>query len=158
MKASKMCLQCLKDLSILTLQLSVESKSGLKNNKKQLKKSIIEHLESNFSTKDVPASIFSGINRQIKKLTGVNDAFSLRKAKEIEISRQIAAKIQKKYKNNLTELLVFSVIGNSLDFFKDINKSARQMQKKITLSGNSTAEFRKRLKDSKNLLFFDIDG
>ncbi len=154
MLAHKKCLKCLNDLSVLALELSISGKPGLKTQKSRLKKKILALLEKKFSTKKVPASIFSCINRRIKNLTGVHDAFSSRKRVEMEISRRVALKIRKNYKNNLTDLLLYSATGNSLDFFKELNHTARQMQKNIFFSKDSTDQFKKMLKKAETVLFF----
>ncbi len=154
MLARKECLKCLKNLSILALDLSISDIPKLKPQKSSLKKKSLHCLKKKFSTKKVPATIFSCINRKIKNLTGVQDAFSGRKKIEMDISRRVALKIRKNYKNNLTDLLLYSATGNSLDFFKDLNHTARQMQKNIFFSKDNIDQFRKKLKKAKSLLFF----
>lgn len=154
MKAQKECLECLRNLSVLALQLSISDKTALKTQRNMLKRSIIKLLEQRFSTKKVPAAIFSQLNRKIKNLTGVHDAFSIRKKLEMAISRKVTLKIRKNYKNSLTDNLLYSAAGNSLDFFKEINHTARQMQKNIFFSKDSTGQFRKMLKKTKTMFFF----
>lgn len=72
----------------------------------------------------------------------------------MDISHKVALKIRKIYKNSLTDLLLYSAAGNSLDFFKEINHTARQMQQNIFFSKDSTAQFRKMLQRAKTMLFF----
>lgn len=111
-------------------------------------------LKQEFDTDKVPAAIFTKLNRKIKKLTKVNDAFRNRKHLEIETSRLIANKMLKTYKFTLKELLLFSALGNSLDFFKDINHSASQMQKRISFSKDDIILFKRELNKAKKIIFF----
>lgn len=154
MLAKKECYKCLKNLSLLALDLSISENKTLKSKRKHLKASLLKLLESKFSTQKVPAAIFTLINRRIKKLTKVQDAFIHLKKTEVDISRKISKKIRKKYKNNLEDLLLFSVAGNSIDFFKEINKTAKEMQKHICFKKNNLKAFKNKLSYARTILFF----
>ncbi len=148
MLARKKCKNCIKSLTLKTLELSTAGKNR-KNNK-----SLAEELIKNFRLGCVPAKIFTGINRRIKQITGNPDAFYCFKEREMQYARQIAARTRPPRNAGLETLLLFSAKGNTLDFFKDIENSAAQMQKKTSFSRNAISSFRSKLKRGRRLLFF----
>ena len=154
MLAHKKCRRCLKDLCLLSLELSISEDPRLKAKKSSLKKELLKQLREKFSTGKVPAAIFTDMNRRIKELTGVHDPFRKRKKVEMDTSLRIAQKVRKTHKNSLCGNLLYSAAGNSLDFFKEINHTAAQMQEKIFFAKDHTRELKNRLKAAKTILFF----
>ncbi|MBI4846936.1 MAG: DUF89 family protein [Candidatus Omnitrophica bacterium] len=139
----------------MTIQLALDKKPQLIPQKTYIIKLILDDLRKIFSTNHVPALIFTNINRKIKKLTRTSNPFAQRKALEIAHARTISKKIFSSYHpHRLGELLLFSAAGNSIDFFKEIHHSNREMQRSITLSINESKKFKSTLKNAKKILFF----
>ncbi|MFH1460661.1 MAG: ARMT1-like domain-containing protein [Candidatus Omnitrophota bacterium] len=154
MKARKDCLKCLRNLTLQTIDNSISEKPSLKLQEAVLKKLLITFLDQEFNTHKVPAAIFTKINRRIKKITLVNNPFKKRKAQEIENCRNIIKNIKKNYLNTLEELLLLSVLGNALDFFKTIVNSNKEMSKKIKFTKADFKKFKYALKKAKKIIFF----
>jgi len=91
-----------------------------------LEQSILKSINRQFIPSATPAAIFTKLNRKIKKLTGVKDAFKLRKKSEIKAAYAVSKKLIKSYDNTFEQLLLLSVSGNSLDFFKEIRHAGDQ--------------------------------
>ncbi len=154
MHTKKECYQCIKKLTLKTIELSYPSRPNLKQKPARVEKSVLKMLAQQFTKHKVPAVIFTKINRQIKKKTLANDPYKKRKHEEMTIARSISRKILKPYQYNLKKLLLFSAAGNSLDFFKDIHHSAQEMQKQIHFRIDETLKLKKKLRGAKKILFF----
>jgi len=153
MHACVECLSCLKNLSLKTITLALGEKLSAKKRGKYIKKGILNILESSFATSKVPAAIFTDINRKIKKLSNSYAPFKKHKDVEINTARKISHNAIKNYTLTLKDLLRFSAAGNSLDFFKDINETAKEMRSNINFTIDKTPVFKKALKKAKIALF-----
>ncbi|MFH1063309.1 MAG: ARMT1-like domain-containing protein [Candidatus Omnitrophota bacterium] len=154
MLAQKQCLKCLKNLVKMTIELSfLQSKISAKINQ-DIKISLLKELNLQFCLKKVPAEVFTKINRKIKKLSGIEDAFAQRKQQELNSAKIISTKLLENNSLSLEELVLLSAKGNSLDFFKTIQESEKDMKKKISFALNHFDLFAKKLKKSKNIVFF----
>jgi len=163
MFAQNQCFECLKNLTLKTIDLSFEQKSIKKRGKsskrlqveqKMLTKKLIAKLKQRFAKNKVPAALFTDLSREIKKTSKINNAFLKRKQEEMSSASGISRKMEKKYTGGVKELLLFSVLGNSLDFFKSINKTNKEMQRSIKFSRAHFKSFLTKLKHSKTILFF----
>lgn len=154
MHARKECYQCLKNLTFKTIDLALSQKSSLVNKKVSLETTMLSMLNQQFDTNKIPALIFTKLNRRVKNLTQVNDAFKKRKKKEMEIARYVSTHLLKNCRFNLKELLLFSAAGNSIDFFKDLQHSAWEMQRRIMFSKDNTLRLKKQLQTAKIIVFF----
>ncbi len=154
MLVNQECLPCLRTLTLRTLDLSLAQKPRLAHKKAALQKILLAHLNREFRPDKVPAVLFTAINRMIKQHTGVSNAFKQRKNAEIRSSREIARTMRPAYKHTLNELLRFSVSGNSLDFFKQLDHSGREMRRRIRFTINNRREFQKKLAKARRIIFF----
>jgi uncharacterized protein with ATP-grasp and redox domains len=154
MKAKKRCLSCIANLTRQTLSLCFGQGKLTDKEKTRISKEVLSLLKTRFSTDKAPAAVFTQINRRIKKLTKIDDAFTKRKSLEIKSAREISRKIFKNPFAGLERLLLFSAKGNSLDFFKTIEQSEKDMQKKSFFAINQIKQFRAHLKKAKQIAFF----
>jgi len=154
MRVHPECLPCLQALTLKTLDLSLTQKPRLSSKRGVFQRLLITQLNREFSRDKVPAALFTAINRRIKQFTGVPNAFKQRKHEEMTISFKIARKMRPVYKNTLNELLLFSVSGNSLDFFKQLDYSAKEMHRRIRFTVNDIEKFKKKLYGARRIVFF----
>lgn len=154
MRVQKECYLCLNKLAMKTIDLSIQQKPVSSQKKTLFRKTIRQILAREFNANKVPAAIYTKLNRKIKKLTNVSNPFKKRKQQEIAMARKISRKLQKNYPLLLHNLLLFSACGNALDFFKPLDTSNRQMQRRIHLHIDHTHGFKTKLSKATHIVFF----
>jgi len=149
------CYACLERLTKQTLGLCFGQKKISAAEQARITKIILSQLHGSFSSRTVPAELFSRLNREIKKQTRVHDPFLPRKTEEIHHARLVSKKLLAEHQpGSLYELLMFSVRGNSLDFFKPIEESIRHMHEPAKLVAPGLAQLEQKLQQPCRILFF----
>ena len=149
------CFRCLERLTDQTLALCFAQRNISPAKQANISNTTRRQLKRNFSSRTVPAELFSRLNRANKKSTRVPDPFRLRKIEEIRQARMVGRKLYREHRpRRLDELLLFSVRGNSLDFFKPLEESIRHMHEPAKLYAPGLAQLEQKLRRPCRILFF----
>lgn len=147
---------CLEDLTKRATRLAV---SDPQKREKVLFKSI-SFLTKNFSLDLVPAYLAGEIQRIIRTTGKNEDPFAAVKGKEMDIARGIAGDLGKKLENSLDSLVTFAALGNSLDFFMDLDTLQDELSKPVKLTIDEVYKLQHTLenyikcRDRKIILYF----
>ncbi|MBU0635368.1 MAG: DUF89 family protein [Candidatus Omnitrophica bacterium] len=154
MRAQKECYNCLKKLTLQTIRLAKHNSKAASFDEEKITKNTLRYLADHFNAATIPAQIFSRVNRKIKKLSSVADAFNKRKSCEMVLAKKTATRLRKTIPSDLKGLLTFSAAGNCLDFFKPLHVSAKELAGSIDFTIDKGEDFKKRISCSKRILFF----
>ncbi|OAG28207.1 damage-control phosphatase ARMT1 family protein [Thermodesulfatator autotrophicus] len=112
-----------------------------------------------------PPVIASELHRRVKKYCQHEDPYAPLKAKEIEIGQKIAEIYGKDFQKGFRERLLFSLLGNTIDFFRPPEEIEEVLKTGITLAIDHIAEIENHLKKTQTVIlltdntgevFFDI--
>jgi hypothetical protein len=155
MRVMSECYACLERLAKQTLGLCFGQRPRSCVEEKRITAEILGHLRKNFSPRTVPAVLFSRLNRQIKQQTRIGDPFLPRKTEEMHRARTVSRQLLAEQRpRSLYELLLFSVRGNSLDFFKPLEESIRHMHEPAALVAPGLECLEKKLRTPCRIIFF----
>ncbi len=115
-KLSDTCFKCLLGL-IETTVTEATCDEELKNRAKESAIEVVKAFQ--FNSTMSPANIANKFHPLIKSICGNEDPFKARKVKEIRFAKAVVHKYPPPY-GDLERLLIYSLIGNSIDFFKDM--------------------------------------
>ncbi len=110
-------------------------------------------LEELYAPEIPPPLIASLLHRRIKKYCQNPDPYRPLKEKEIEIAQRMARLLRPYYKDSFEELLLFSLLGNALDFFRPLEEVEEAFKKGVKLSIDDRPTLSLRLAETKRLLF-----
>lgn len=112
----EVCIDCLHRLVFLTVSEATEDEM-LRKEATEAAHGIIEELRGvPFVT---PAQIANRFHPVIKNICRNEDPFRLRKIREMEVAKILAEKYPPPG-NSLEDLLIYSLMGNSIDFFRSV--------------------------------------
>ncbi len=100
-----------------------------------------------------PADIASIFHRKIKKITGNADPFSEFKRREIEHARALFKELEDEAAPELRRLIMFSVKGNAIDFFRSRAEVSRDFHSEINFGVDHADLFEDKLRSCSSLLF-----
>lgn len=147
MKAATDCYECLRRLvhqaaALATSDLSLRSKAIREG---------LRIVEENFSYDRIPITIATEIHRVVKEITGNPDPYRGMKDEEIRISRELCQEIS--LGQDFKGLLQLSVLGNTMDFFRDFDTIRRDMRGPVKFARDDSARFEGKLKQATKVLY-----
>jgi len=149
MKAVKECYPCLGRL--------VRQAASLATEDPVLKAKAIEEglklLEREFSTEKSSISTATPLHRVVRSVTGNPDPYSRMKKAEIKMARSLRESWKPNPEGNIKDYLVLSVLGNNIDFFKDMSQIKEGLAKPVEFSIDDTSELERKLKNVKDILY-----
>jgi len=149
MKAVKECYPCLGRL--------VRQAASLATEDPVLKAKAIEEglklLEREFSTEKPSISTATPLHRVVRSVTGNPDPYSRMKEAEIKMARGLRTGWKPNPKGNIRHYLILSVLGNNIDFFKDMKQIKEGLAKPVEFSIDDTSELERKLKNAKDILY-----
>ncbi|KFD42157.1 hypothetical protein HX99_06890 [Peptococcaceae bacterium SCADC1_2_3] len=125
MRAKEYCYQCLEGLTRRTAKLAGQDPA---QEEAALKKGLA-YLNSSFSFSAIPTQLAGELQRVIRTATGNKDPFANVKKKEMALAAALVAEI--KLKNDLPSLLALAALGNSIDFFVDLDTIKKELQSPV---------------------------
>lgn len=147
MKADSDCYQCLRRL--------VNQGAELATSDAQLRsKAIGEGLkivDENFSYDKIPLTIATKIHRAIKEITNNPDPYRGMKDEELRISSELCQKIGSG--QDFRSLLELSVLGNSIDFFRDFDTIKRDLRGPVKFALDDANRFEGKLEKATKILY-----
>lgn len=121
----EVCVDCLRRLVDLTVSEASQDRA-VRERATKAAYQIIEEFRNHPSI--TPAHIANRFHSLIKEISQNNDPFRARKIKEMSIARSLSRKYPPADKN-LIDLLKYSLLGNSIDFFRDIDRLEESIQR-----------------------------
>ncbi|MEM2990615.1 MAG: ARMT1-like domain-containing protein [Halobacteria archaeon] len=122
MKASEECYPCLRHLAMQASSLAAEDPEL----RHLIERQCLEFLNHKFSFNAIPAEIANEMHRITRRLSGNKDPYKKFKAREIEISRKFFEAIRDRVGNDLRSRIELAVLGNAIDFFRDLKDVERE--------------------------------
>ncbi len=110
-------------------------------------------LDREFSLGRPSIAMATPLQRLIRAVTNNPDPYSRMKDAEIAMSRQLSQSLKANLNGDLNSILSFAVLGNSIDFFKDIASVREDLRRPVEFAVDHIAEFEKRLESSRRLLY-----
>jgi hypothetical protein len=146
-KVTPDCYDCLERL--------VYQASGLATEDTELRKRAedegIRVLNDNFSSEKLSIIIAAKVQKKIREVTGNPDPYRRMKEKEIALAQNLCHEIQ--YSDDLKGCLEFAALGNSLDFFRNVEAIKEDMRKSVQLVVDDSLIFRKKLERVDKVLY-----
>ncbi|RMF92876.1 MAG: DUF89 family protein [Candidatus Schekmanbacteria bacterium] len=153
MKVKPMCLQCMKELIRKTCMLA----STDRKIQKKAEENALKILYEKFNSEAVPAKISSIFHKEIKKITSNDDPYEEYKREEIKNARMLFEIVKEKFPNNFYGAVAISVLGNSIDYFRDIEDVRKDIDEGFSFAIDDTIEveilLKKKVLNSKEILF-----
>ena len=147
MKAASDCYQCLHRL--------VHQAAELATSDTQLRAEAIDKglqiVERNFSYDVTTITIATEIHKAVKEITGNPDPYRGMKDEEIRVSRELCRRISPA--QDFRSLLQFSVLGNSMDFFRGVETILEYLGKPVNFALDNVDSFEGKLGDATNILY-----
>jgi uncharacterized protein with ATP-grasp and redox domains len=128
LKAFPQCVDCLMGLARTASELARGEDSGFRAQAEALAHRLIEENKAKDLTSPAMANL---ILREVKRLTGVSDPYAHAKIKEMAQAKKVLSQVEKAVGPDLRSLMTLSVLGNSLDFFKNPEESLSDIPEQI---------------------------
>ncbi len=150
MKVSTECYDCLRRLAQQAVELATEDdKIG-----EQAMKAALHVLDRDFSPDVVSVEVATRIHDKVKVISQNPDPYRKVKDKEIAVAKRLSAKLTRVYNNGFWDVLKFSVLGNSMDFFRPLEEiDTEKLFQKIEFAIDESDILLERLKGCSRVLY-----
>ncbi|MBM3156129.1 MAG: DUF89 family protein [Chloroflexi bacterium] len=149
MKATDECYPCLANL--------VRQAAGLATEDTELKARAIEEglrlLDREFSTEKVSIAVATPLHRMVRRVTGNPDPYLLMKEAEVDLARSLRKGWENNLEGALRDYLVLAVLGNNIDFFKDLKQIKKDIGMPVEFVIDHTVKLESKLKKAKRILY-----
>jgi len=146
-KAASACYQCLRRLVYQAAELATSDA--------QLRARAIEEglkiVERDFSYDVITITIATKIHNTVKEITANPDPYRGMKDEEIRVSREFCRGISPD--QDFRSLLQFSVLGNSMDFFRDAEAIKEDLGKPVKFALDNIERFEQKLGNAAEVLY-----
>ena len=106
-----------------------------------------------FSTDKTSIAVATPLHRVVREVTGNADPYSRMKEAEVDLARSLRTGWKPNPEGNIRHYLILSVLGNNIDFFKDMKQIKEGLAKPVEFSIDDTSEWEKKLKNAKSILY-----
>ncbi|HUV53367.1 MAG TPA: ARMT1-like domain-containing protein [Dehalococcoidia bacterium] len=149
MKATNECYPCLANL--------VRQAAGLATEDPELKAKAIEEglklLDREFSTEKVSIAVATPLHRLVRMVTGNPDPYRLMKEAEVDMARSLRKGWRNNPEANLRDYMVLAVLGNNIDFFKDLKQIKKDIGMPVEFAVDHIKELESKLKKTRRILY-----
>ncbi|MEW6573529.1 MAG: ARMT1-like domain-containing protein [Bacillota bacterium] len=149
MRAVEECYDCLERLIITTATLATDEP--------RLQEQAVETgqnvLKKEFSFERIPAMIAAAAQRAIRDLCGNADPFREVKDRELALSAQLVNEAMRFSGEGWDGLFRLAALGNTVDFFRDLETVAEEMGRPVDFVVNEIPVFLGRLESARRILF-----
>lgn len=149
MRAVEECYDCLERLIITTATLATDEP--------RLREQAVETgrnvLKKEFSFERIPAMIAAAAQRAIRDLCGNADPFREVKDRELALSAQLVNEAMRFSGEGWDGLFRLAALGNTVDFFRDMETVAEEMGRPVDFVVNEIPVFLGRLESARRILF-----
>ncbi len=151
---SDTCKKCLEKLIDLTVKNATQDPT-LQNKARTKALEILEELKDQPNTN--PAHIANRFHPVIKTICRCEDPFEKIKRREMEIAARIS-KIHPPSPENLSNLIVYSLKGNCIDFFRQPEELEKQLSGSLSISLNEISLLLEKIKSNSRFIVFLPDN
>ncbi|RDV82462.1 damage-control phosphatase ARMT1 family protein [Ammonifex thiophilus] len=148
MRAQEECYDCLRRLVEMAAQLAAPE-GELREKARAEGKAV---LQAEFSLDKVPTTIATLTQRVIKEVTGNPDPFRPVKEREMAMAQELFSCLHLE-ENHPASLFRLAVLGNSLDFFRDLEVVRAELERPVHFVIDETGLFLERLKKARLVLY-----
>lgn len=149
MKATNECYPCLANL--------VRQAAGLATEDPELKAKAIEEglklLDREFSTEKVSIAVATPLHRVVRMFTGNPDPYRLMKEAEVDMARSLRKGWRNNPEANLRDYMVLAVLGNNIDFFKDLKQIKKDIGMPVEFTVDHIKKLERKLKKTRRILY-----
>lgn len=149
MKATNECYPCLANL--------VRQAAGLATEDPELKAKAIEEglklLDREFSTEKVSIAVATPLHRLVRMVTGNPDPYRLMKEAEVDMARSLRKGWRNNPEANLRDYMVLAVLGNNIDFFKDLKQIKKDIGMPVEFAVDHIKKLESKLKKTRRILY-----
>jgi len=149
MKATKECQPCLANL--------VRQAAAIATDEPVLRAKAVEEglkiLDREFSTDKTSIAVATLLHRMVRKVTVNADPYRRMKEAEVDMARNLRNRWKPNPKSDVRHYLVLSVLGNNIDFFKDMKEIREGLASPVEFAIDHTRELERRLKKAKCILY-----
>jgi len=149
MKATNECYPCLANL--------VKQAAGLATEDPELEARAIEKglrlLDREFSTEKVSIAVATPLHRLVRMVTGNPDPYRLMKEAEVDMARSLRKGWRNNPEANLRDYMVLAVLGNNIDFFKDLKQIKKDMGMPVEFAVDHIKKLESKLKKTRRILY-----
>ena len=149
MKLTDVCHPCLEQLIRQTAELATPDPEL----RAKAAEAGLAVLNRNFSYDRLTTEIASEAQRVIRRLTGNPDPYRQMKDKELRMARLLFEEVRHSYGEDFRSRVKLSILGNTIDFFKDHDEVSQAMRKPIDFAVDDIDEIEKRLRKAEKVLF-----
>jgi len=110
-------------------------------------------LRAQFSTDKIPTEIATVAQRAIKEASGNADPFKEVKRREQALAARVIGEMASRLGNGPEVLFSLAALGNTVDFFKDLETAAEEMKRPVKFVINQIPLLLNRLKEARCVLF-----
>lgn len=149
MKTTNLCYSCLKRLisqaaALATTDVSLQLKAI---------KEAENLLDNIFSLDVVSIEIAAELHRVIKRVTSNPDPYKKMKEEELKVAQRLYQDVFISQKGNFKEYLMLSLLGNAMDFFREMSAIQEDLLKPVTLKIDDTQKLSDRVLGARKVLF-----
>ncbi|HJX69917.1 MAG TPA: ARMT1-like domain-containing protein [Dehalococcoidia bacterium] len=149
MKLSINCRQCLEKLVHQEAEIATTDPEL----RERAKEEGLSTLNKLFSYERVATDVATEIHRVLRRLTNNPDPYRQMKDKELEMSQRLFKEVRPYYGEDFRSCVKLSALGNTIDFFKELDKVSEEMKKPMEFAIDQVDEFERRLKGAKKVLY-----
>lgn len=149
MKAVKECYPCLGRL--------VRQAAELATDDHMLRVKAIDQglklLGREFSTNKTSIAVATQLHHVVREVTGNPDPYSIMKEAEVDLARSLRAGWKPNPKGNIRHYLILSVLGNNIDFFKDMKQIKEGLRMPVEFAIDDTLQLERKLEKAESILY-----
>ncbi len=147
MRPAEECYSCLVGLVKKTAELATPDP----NRRAMAVRDGLAVLERDFARRRVPTQIAGEAQRAIRNITGNPDPFRAVKDREMATAAQLITGVQGRFAGDLAGLMRLAVLGNAVDFFREMD--AAELARPVELYLDEIGGFEQRLHEAQRMLF-----
>jgi len=149
MRVQPPCLSCLQGL--------IDQAARIATPEASLQREAIDRasfiLHRDFAPHSVAPRIATECSRTIREVTGNPDPYRELKAREMRMAAQLFWKVRRRFDDDLRSCVKVAAVGNTIDFFKELDTVAEEMLRPVEFASDGIAELDRRLDTATHVLY-----
>ncbi|MFC2010945.1 DUF89 domain-containing protein [Chloroflexota bacterium] len=149
MKATEECYSCLGRLVLQAAELATEEP--------RLRRKAVEEgqklLDREFSIAKTSIAVATPLHRLVRTVTGNIDPYRRIKQAEMAMANDLFRHWKANHERNLKRCLVFAVLGNAIDFFKDLKTIEEDLARPVEFAIDKTVDLERKLEATESILY-----
>jgi hypothetical protein len=149
MKLGVNCHQCLEQLVCQAAEIATSDPEI----RERAREEGLRTLNRLFSYERTAPEIANEIHRVLREVTNNPDPYRQMKDRELTMSERLFKEVRRCYGDDLRSCIELAALGNTIDFFKELDKISEDMRKPIAFTIDHVDEFERRLRSAKKVLY-----